>query len=181
MTDDCNHDWRETMPPDGMKRCGRCGLAVPLPGVPQTPNLKTYLGDSVYADSDGFAIVLTTENSLSTDPSNRIVLEPSVLEALERFKIIIRSGKPADAADAVWPDKFSGVHTMIDRGADGVEVIPAAPSKTGDKPDPDVLLDKVSRVKKILEAADYGLPSWHQILHKTMQELVKYYMTGKTP
>jgi len=44
---------------------------------------KTYLGDSVYADYDGFAIVLTTENGYG--PSNTIVLEPAVLQALERY------------------------------------------------------------------------------------------------
>ena len=44
---------------------------------------KTYLGDSVYVDSnDGFGIVLTTENGLPTDPSNQIYLEPEVLGVL---------------------------------------------------------------------------------------------------
>jgi hypothetical protein len=40
---------------------------------------KIYLGDSVYAQVDDLGrIVLTTENGLVTDPSNRIVLEPEV-------------------------------------------------------------------------------------------------------
>ncbi len=43
---------------------------------------KQYLGDSVYADYDGFQIWLTTENGLPTDPSNAIALEPSVFSAL---------------------------------------------------------------------------------------------------
>lgn len=48
-----------------------------------TPPTKTYLGDSVYADLDNERrIVLTTENGLPNDPSNRIVLEPEVFEAL---------------------------------------------------------------------------------------------------
>ena len=38
---------------------------------------KVYLGDSVYAQFDGFGIVLTTENGLG--PSNTIVLEPEVI------------------------------------------------------------------------------------------------------
>lgn len=46
---------------------------------------KTYLGDSVYADFDGFAFVLTTENGLPTDPSNRIVLEPREFYALAEY------------------------------------------------------------------------------------------------
>jgi hypothetical protein len=38
---------------------------------------KVYLGDSVYAQFDGFGIILTTENGLG--PTNTIVLEPEVL------------------------------------------------------------------------------------------------------
>jgi len=44
---------------------------------------KLYLGDSVYVDYDGFAFVLTTENG--GDPSNEIVLEPSVFENLKMY------------------------------------------------------------------------------------------------
>ncbi len=47
--------------------------------------MKRYIGDSVYVEFDGFALVLTTENSLPNDPSNRIVLEPEVYEALIKF------------------------------------------------------------------------------------------------
>ena len=47
---------------------------------------KKYLGDSVYADFDGYAIVLTTENGLPSDPSNTVVLEPQVMECLELYK-----------------------------------------------------------------------------------------------
>lgn len=45
-------------------------------------SFKEYLGDSVYADFDGFAIVLTTENG--DGASNTIVLEPQVLNALNK-------------------------------------------------------------------------------------------------
>lgn len=41
---------------------------------------KAYLGDSVYAQNDGFGIILTTENGYG--PSNTIYLEPSVYTAL---------------------------------------------------------------------------------------------------
>lgn len=44
---------------------------------------KQYLGDSVYADFDGYHIILTTENGMG--PSNTIALEPSVLRALNDY------------------------------------------------------------------------------------------------
>lgn len=47
--------------------------------------MKTYLGDSVYADFQDGQIILTTENGLSTDPSNTIILEPEVYVALTWF------------------------------------------------------------------------------------------------
>lgn len=43
--------------------------------------MKVYLGDSVYAEFDDCdCLVLTTENGLG--PSNTIVLEPAVFDAL---------------------------------------------------------------------------------------------------
>lgn len=46
---------------------------------------KKYLGDSVYAACGGDGtVVLTTENG-SSDPSNIIVLEDCVIEALMQF------------------------------------------------------------------------------------------------
>lgn len=47
--------------------------------------MKTYLGDSVYAEWDGYAIVLTTNNGYADDPRNRIVLEPAVYAELLGF------------------------------------------------------------------------------------------------
>ncbi len=49
---------------------------MPLPG-------KIYLGDSVYVEYDGFHFVLTTENS--TEPSNRIMLEPQAVDAFNQY------------------------------------------------------------------------------------------------
>ncbi len=46
---------------------------------------KVYLGDSVFADFDGYHIVLTTENGLPGDPSNTICLEDQVYIALENY------------------------------------------------------------------------------------------------
>ena len=51
--------------------------------------LKQYLGDSVYADFDGFSIVLTTENGLG--PSNVIICDPEVLDALNRYREWLKS------------------------------------------------------------------------------------------
>lgn len=56
---------------------------------------KTYLGDSVYAEFDGWAIVLTTENGYPDDPRNRIVLEDSVYHALNNFVQAIREERTA--------------------------------------------------------------------------------------
>lgn len=46
---------------------------------------KRYLGDSVYVVYDGYHIVLTTENGLPTDPSNKILLEPHLLKLLNKY------------------------------------------------------------------------------------------------
>lgn len=50
---------------------------------------KSYLGDSVYADFDGWQVKLTTEDG-GEIPSNVIYLEPAVVEAflqyIERLK-----------------------------------------------------------------------------------------------
>ena len=43
-------------------------------------NYKRYLGDGVYADYDGYHVVLTTEDGIST--TNKICLDPNVMEAL---------------------------------------------------------------------------------------------------
>ena len=45
---------------------------------------KVYLGDSVYADFDGYHIVLYLDNGYG--PKNHIALEPQVLEALEHYR-----------------------------------------------------------------------------------------------
>jgi len=37
---------------------------------------KSYIGDGVYVEHDGYALVLTTENGVRV--TNRIVLEPEV-------------------------------------------------------------------------------------------------------
>lgn len=48
--------------------------------------MKTYIGDSVYAEYDDLGrIILTTENGYLDDPRNRIVLEPDHMIALAKF------------------------------------------------------------------------------------------------
>jgi len=42
--------------------------------------MKTYLGDGVYVDFTGWAIVLTTSDGVRE--TNRIVLEPRVIQSL---------------------------------------------------------------------------------------------------
>lgn len=44
---------------------------------------KAYLGDAVYANWDGYHVVLTTEDGIST--TNTIHLEPAVCEALAGY------------------------------------------------------------------------------------------------
>ena len=44
---------------------------------------KQYLGDSVYVESDGWMLTLTTENGMGA--SNTICLEPQVYAALLRY------------------------------------------------------------------------------------------------
>lgn len=46
---------------------------------------KQYLGDSVYVNFDGGVLELTTENGLPSDPSNLIILELKVYEALVKY------------------------------------------------------------------------------------------------
>jgi len=52
--------------------------------------IKAYIGDSVYAEFDGYSIILTTENNKAGDPSNRIVLEPQVFESLLLWRTRIK-------------------------------------------------------------------------------------------
>ena len=44
---------------------------------------RQYLGDAVYIDYDGTDLILTTEDGV--EESNRIILEPAVIDALERY------------------------------------------------------------------------------------------------
>lgn len=54
---------------------------------------KIYLGDSVYASTDGYHIILTTENGMPDDPSNLIAMDDQVLSALDRFRHSLKPKK----------------------------------------------------------------------------------------
>jgi len=44
---------------------------------------EVYLGDGAYAKFDGYGIILTTSDGINI--TNTIYLEPSTLQALEKF------------------------------------------------------------------------------------------------
>lgn len=54
-------------------------------------NRKRYIGDGVYADFDGYALVLTTENGIQVD--NRIVVEGEVWTALVDYVKDLRAAE----------------------------------------------------------------------------------------
>ena len=53
--------------------------------------MKKYMGDAVYADFDGYHIVLTTEDGIKV--SNTIFLEPSVFDALVKHRNAIAAAQ----------------------------------------------------------------------------------------
>ena len=56
-------------------------------------NKTDYLGDSVYAKWDGYAVTVYTDNGFG--PQNVIVLEPQVLAALNGFAERMKAGGAA--------------------------------------------------------------------------------------
>ena len=46
---------------------------------------EEYLGDGLYADWDGYQIVLAANDRPSMNPTDRVYLEPKVIEALIRY------------------------------------------------------------------------------------------------
>lgn len=56
--------------------------------MPDSTRYKTYLGDGAYADFDGYGVVLTTEDGIRA--TNRIVLEPEVLDTFEHWLTRLR-------------------------------------------------------------------------------------------
>ncbi len=63
-------------------------------------NLRTYLGDSVYAElQDDGMIKLTTNNGYDDDPRNIIYMERAVLEAFWTWTLEISGEKHRRAND----------------------------------------------------------------------------------
>jgi hypothetical protein len=58
--------------------------------------MKTYIGDGVYAEWSGYDVTLTTENGIAT--TNRIVLEPEMVEHLVRWLAVARQQATEDRA-----------------------------------------------------------------------------------
>ena len=56
---------------------------------------KQYLGDSVYVETNGYGLTLTTENG--DGPSNKIFLEPSVYNNLTEFVAWLKQESSAKA------------------------------------------------------------------------------------
>ena len=53
---------------------------------------QRYLGDGVYAEYDGYHLVLTTGSSLNEKPENRVYLDTQVRNALRRILVNIAFG-----------------------------------------------------------------------------------------
>lgn len=66
---------------------------------------KEYLGDSVYAQFDGYHIVLTTENGY--EATNTIALEPAVYHALihyrQRLLAVLNAIEHEDKSETMEP------------------------------------------------------------------------------
>lgn len=58
---------------------------------------RQYLGDSCYAEFDGYGIWLTTNNGLGT--TNKIYMEPAVLKALNDFIEYLKREVAAEAKE----------------------------------------------------------------------------------
>ena len=55
---------------------------------------EDYLGDGLYADFDGYQIILAANDKNSGNPTDRIALEPSVLAAFFRYVERIKELRP---------------------------------------------------------------------------------------
>lgn len=56
---------------------------------------KRYLGDGVYADFDGGAIILTTENGVSV--TNTIELDQHTLKSFDIYRQTLRNSEDSNA------------------------------------------------------------------------------------
>ncbi len=75
---------------------------------------KRYIGDAVYVDHDGFAVVITTESGIDEEATNIVYMEPSVLKQFEAYL--------ADLKQAVATAKVLTVESKASLVEDGTEV-----------------------------------------------------------
>ncbi len=92
---------------------------------------KTYLGDSVYADFDGFHVVLTTENGYADDPRNKIAMEPEGLAALDTWRVALMKENEADKGPAPAIAESSAFGAALKRAADYAKAHTDAIAKGG--------------------------------------------------
>jgi hypothetical protein len=59
---------------------------------PEFPSKPLYLGDGVYADHDGWHVVLSTQASVESDQPQRIFLDPHVWAALKEYMDALEKG-----------------------------------------------------------------------------------------
>ena len=55
------------------------------------PSKPFYIGDSVYVETDGYGLILTTNNGYHDDPRNRIYLEPDTYAGLVAYVAALKA------------------------------------------------------------------------------------------
>lgn len=80
-----------------------------MSGIRPHSKFKEYLGDGAYVDFDGYSIVLTTEDGIST--TNSVVLEPGPLkifeEWIERLRLEVGQTEPRTCVTCEGSGLFS--------------------------------------------------------------------------
>lgn len=51
---------------------------------------ELYLGDGLYADFDGYQIILAANDRVSGNPTDKVALEPDVVTAFQDYVIMLR-------------------------------------------------------------------------------------------
>lgn len=78
-------------------------------GIRPASKFKEYLGDGAYVDFDGYSIILTTEDGIST--TNSVVLEPGPLKIfedwVERLRLEVGQTEPRTCVTCEGSGLFS--------------------------------------------------------------------------
>ncbi len=91
-----------------------------------TADTKEYIGDGIYADFDGYMVILTTENG--RDVTNRIGIEPREWAKLKRYVEALKSTAEL-AADALKEEQTRSEPKFLCVNPNCVDGL--APRKTG--------------------------------------------------